>query len=197
MANSCATDLNVQSYDRETIENLYGLFTQLLNTKRTCTVNGEIRDGHPHWLGYVVTDILHKEVEEIPCRGTFSLTSEVTQRPNGAYSFSMFTESAWCATDKLFVELAKMYNLKILYLEIEPGCQIFYTNDYNGEVFPERYILDSDIEGEEYFCTFDELAKRIEEITGILPSEYDEIEQISDLYDGEFLSVNQIELQDW
>ena len=41
------------------------------------------------------------------------------------------------------------------------------------------------------------LAEHFVEITGILPNEYDEIEHISELYDGEFLSVNQIELQDW
>ena len=54
--------------------------------------------------------------------------------------------------------------------------------------------MDSDAEGEELFNTFDELAKRVEEITGTLPSSMEDISAIQEEYSGEFLSIHVIEV---
>ena len=41
----------------------------------------------------------------------------------------------------------------INYMEEEPGCDVYYTNDQSGEWFPERFLLDGE-EVHEYFETY-------------------------------------------
>lgn len=193
MANNCATDYVIECREKKQIEELYGKFQKLLDTQRPYERDGKTYLGHSDWLGYIVTDLLGKKVEDIPCRGTFQLVEEVQETPRG-FCFKVFTDTAWCACDVLFNTLAEKFDLDIYYLEIEPGCEVFYTNDDCGYFFPERYYLDSDAEGEELFNTFDELAKRVEEITGTLPSSMDDISTIQEEYSGEFLSIHVIEV---
>jgi len=192
MANNCATDYQIEG-EKSQIEFVYGEFKKLLDTPRTCIKDGKTVNLCRDWLGYVVTDILKKKVEEVPCRGTFDIVEEVSELPGGNYGFKLFTDTAWCACSDLFERLGKQFNLDVYFLEIEPGCDIFYTNDAEGHAFPQRYYLDSDIEGEEYFESFEDLANRVEEITGTLPIKMEDMDSIIDLYEGDFLSVHEIE----
>ena len=44
--------------------------------------------------------------------------------------------------------------MEVLFIEEEPGCEVFCTNDSVGRFFPERYLLDGN-EVFEYFETID------------------------------------------
>ena len=52
------------------------------------------------------------------------------------------------------------------YREEECGCGVYYTNDANGEYFPERYYLDSYVDNSEYFTTIEEAAAYVSGIMG-------------------------------
>jgi len=182
----------IECREKKTVDSLCSEFRRLLETKRTFERDGRTYDTNSNWLGYVVTDILHGDVEKVSCRGTFQIVEEVSKTPRG-YGFKLFTDTAWCACSDLFESLAEQYDLDIYWLEIEPGFDIFYSNDESGYAFPQRYWLDSDVEGEEMFETFEDLAKRIEEITGTLPSSLEDIDIIEETYDGDYLTVHEIE----
>jgi len=54
----------------------------------------------------------------------------------------------------------------INYMEEEPGCDVYYTNDQSGEWFPERFLLDGE-EVHEYFETIEDLSEYVNQKYGL------------------------------
>ena len=83
--------------------------------------------------------------------------------PNGKgdKKLTIYQSTAWCEQEgfRKFIE-QKFPSIKVYYLDIEPGCQWYGTNDKGGKYFPERYYLDS-YEGTEMFNTIKEAAEYV------------------------------------
>ena len=150
------------------------------------------------WLGNII-DQLGGNWEEWKCRG------EITgfQMEKGDKKLTIYQSTAWCEQEgfRKFIE-QKFPSIKVYYLDIEPGCQWYGTNDKTGKYFPERYYLDS-YEETEMFNTIKEAA---EYVSGIVNQKVDAnmtaIEQALDEYekarkdDDVYFSFHQIQVVD-
>lgn len=120
---------------------------------------------HPDWVGSVLTGLGfdRKSLEDYQLRAfvqDFSLEDG---------QLVITTEEAWCMTHFPNLLLEVFPNLDILYIEEEPGCEIYETNDAEGNTYPERakvdcYLNDKDIS--EYFESLEDAIKFAQEITG-------------------------------
>ena len=79
------------------------------------------------------------------------------------------TEEAWCMTMFPSFLIEKFPNLDLLYIQEEPGCEIFETNDAEGNTYPERAKVDICLNGKdivEYFHSEEEAIKFAQKISG-------------------------------
>ena len=72
----------------------------------------------------------------------------------------------------------------MLFIEEEPGCEVFCTNDSVGRFFPERYLLDGN-EVFEYFETIDQVVAWLKKNKDIDITDTDKIDKILDSYNEE------------
>ena len=115
------------------------------------------------WLGCIVSE-MGGDWKEIQCRG------EVLDFRLEKDYLWVDTEVAWGEQTgfRRFLE-GKYPGMKLYYREIEPGCEIYQTNDIDGSYFPEQYILDFETEddgGYEYYDSLKEVINAVEDITG-------------------------------
>ena len=98
--------------------------------------------------------------EKYQCRG------EITDYFLDGNVLTINQETAWCEQEGVRQIIEEKYpSIKVYFMEEEPGCEVFYTNDASGDYFPERFFLDS-YEGCEYFETIEEAARYVSEIVG-------------------------------
>lgn len=120
---------------------------------------------HPDWVGSALMGLgfNRKSLEDHQLRAfvrEFSLEDGV---------LVITTEEAWCMTELPNLLLEVFPNLDILYIEEEPGCEIYETNDAEGEKYPERAKIDCYLDGKdisEYFESVEEAIKFAQEVTG-------------------------------
>lgn len=100
--------------------------------------------------------------EELPVRGEISYIEEdIEDHDNDMASLKLTTETAWVACSELMDKIAGKYDLQLFYYSEEPGCEIFETNDLEGQFYSFRYMVDSEKEGIEYYDTFEQVAEAI------------------------------------
>lgn len=120
---------------------------------------------HPDWVGSVLMGLGfdRKSLEDHQLRAfvqEFSLEDAV---------LVITTEEAWCMTEFPNLLLEVFPNLDILYIEEEPGCEIYETNDAEGNTYPERAKVDYSIDGKdgtEYFHYVSEAVRFAQEVSG-------------------------------
>jgi hypothetical protein len=120
---------------------------------------------HPDWVGSVLTGLGfdRKSLEG------YQLRAFVQDFYLEDGQLVITTEEAWCMTHFPNLLLEVFPNLDILYIEEEPGCQIYETNDAEGYTYPERAKVDYSIHGKdgtEYFHSVEEAIKFAQEVSG-------------------------------
>lgn len=121
--------------------------------------------------------------------GKTRLGGEITEEPTwdentGALRF--WSEERWGLQD--FAELLekRFPDIKVFWIEEEPGMEIYCTNDSAGKYFPERYWVDTCIDGiynSKYFKTEEEGYKWLEKLTyGRVKSE-DDVDKFNSDYE--------------
>ena len=111
------------------------------------------------WLGCII-DALGEDWEKFRCRG------EIIDYQLDGNILTIYQDTAWCEQDGFRKCIEKKYpSIKVYYREEEPGCDVFYTNDVNGNYFPDRYFLDS-YDKLLYYKTIEEAAKSVSGIVG-------------------------------
>lgn len=73
--------------------------------------------------------------------GWFCDVGEVNKANEGEYFLRFAVETKWNPAMDFFARLAKDKGLKLYYTAEEPGCELYQTNDVNGEFYDERYVL--------------------------------------------------------
>lgn len=136
-------------------DNIKRLYTDLKNTvdiDRTKESKPFTFLGNSYWLGYIKKSLLPEVEEELPVRGEISYIEEdIEDHDNGMASLKLTTETAWVACSELMDKIAGKYDLQLFYYSEEPGCEIFETNDLEGQFYSFRYMVDSEKEGIEYY----------------------------------------------
>lgn len=102
------------------------------------------------------------------------------------------SEDAWYKTDMDEALIDKYPELKIYYSLEEPGMGIYETNDAEGNYFPDRFYVDTCINGNyeaDYFETEEEAFKWIEELSGC--KNYPDVEKFNNEKENsdDFISI--------
>lgn len=141
--------------DPKGISKLYKTLQKMSRRK-----NPKIRNGFgPMWLGELVNE-LGGNWETIRCRGEIT---NFEKELDGTLSINMYC--AWCEQSETRYFMDATLSLKTYYLDEEPGCCVYQTNDTTGKYFPDRYFLDNE-EEPLYFETIEEAAESISGIIG-------------------------------
>ena len=89
------------------------------------------------WLGNII-DALGEDWEKLRWRGSiyyYELDGNV---------LTICQNTAWCEQEGFRECIEKKFpSIKVYYREEEPGNVVYYTNDTNGDYFPDRYLLDN------------------------------------------------------
>ena len=154
MPNWCSTTYKCVG-DLKEVKSLHKILKYIDKRKTTILKNGFGK----WWLG----NLVHKlggDWEKYRCRG------EITDYFLDENVLTINQETAWCEQEgvRRIIE-EKFPSIKVYFMEEEPGCGVFDTNDASGSYFPERFFLDS-YEDCEYFETIEGAAKYVSEIVG-------------------------------
>ena len=177
-------------------DNIKRLYTDLKNTvdiDRTKESKPFTFLGNSYWLGYIKKSLLPEVEEELPARGEISyIEEEIEDHDNDMASLKLTTETAWVACSELMDKIAEKYDLQLFYYSEEPGCEIFETNDLEGQFYSFRYMVDSEKEGIEYYDTFEQVAEAIAKMTGIRLNNISEADDKLSAFnnDDTFLIIN-------
>lgn len=154
MPNWCETTYKCVGEEEE-IKSLHEILETIRHRKDPKTPNGF---GHL-WLGELVTE-LGFNWEKLSCRGeiiNFELYDGV---------LSIWQDTAWCEQEGVRYAIQKKFpSIKVYYLEEEPGCEVYQTNDLDGTYFPYNYYLDC-YDDPQYFETIEQAAKYVEDLVG-------------------------------
>lgn len=111
------------------------------------------------WLGNII-DALGEDWEKLRCRGSiyyYELDGNV---------LTICQNTAWCEQEGFRECIEKKFpSIKVYYREEEPGNVVYYTNDTNGDYFPDRYLLDN-YDEPLYYETIEEAAESVSGIVG-------------------------------
>ena len=154
MPNWCETTYKCVG-DKKEIKSLHKIL-QKMNSRK----NPKIANGFGHlWLGELINE-LGFNYEDYRCRGEiidFELYDGI---------LNIYQDTAWCEQEGVRLAIEKKFpSIKVYYLEEEPGCEVYQTNDLDGTYFPDNYYLDC-YDEPLYFETLDEAKKCIESIVG-------------------------------
>lgn len=126
MANTCFTTYRVTG-SRKAVMDLW--------TK----IDGLKKEERRAWL-FRLAEIygIDYEARRISVRGDV-LNAQMEGETSGDCLLSFDTQTAWTACTDLFKAINRKLDgeLSISYMEIEPGCEVFYIHD-EGNFFPER-----------------------------------------------------------
>ena len=194
MPNWNTTDYTLYG-NKENIKRLYTDLKKTVDIDRTKESKPFTFLGNSYWLGYIKKSLLPEVEEELPVRGEISYIEEdIEDHDNDRASLKLTTETAWVACSELMDKIAGKYDLQLFYYSEEPGCEIFETNDLEGQFYSFRYMVDSEKEGIEYYDTFEQVAEAIAKMTGIRLNNISEADDKLSAFnnDDTFLIINEI-----
>ena len=172
MPNWCDTTYKCVGDPKE-VRELHEILERMNNRKEPIHPNGF---GNL-WLGELVIE-LGFDCEKYRCRG------EITYYDyDGEGLLSISQNTAWCEQEGVRQAIQEKFpSIKVYYMEEEPGCDVYYTNDFTGDFFPERFLLDGE-DVYEYFETIEEVSEFVNERFGLTTTpDFTEIELQLDKY---------------
>ena len=111
------------------------------------------------WIGNII-DALGEDWEKLRCRG------EIIGYHIENNLLTIYQSTAWCEQEGFRECIEKKFpSIKVYYREEEPGNEVYYTNDTNGDYFPDRYLLDN-YDEPLYYETIEEAAESVSGIVG-------------------------------
>ena len=189
MANLCLTFYVIEG-KKEEVKDLYQKLNSLLKMEKSLLDNGYGKN----WLGNIV-GLFGGDTEKNPCRGEYN-NLEMDEEGTLIY---LNTETAWNDMPEVFdLVISKYDTLSYYYRTEEGGVGYYATNDVEGKHFPERYIVDTDLNGTMYFKETEDVFEHFEEITSVAVSCMEELEEKAHKYnnngDGKFFNIYNIEI---
>ena len=140
MPNWCFAGVRVTGPKNE-VRKLYHMMKNLEKMKEPLVENGF----GTAWYGNLV-HLLGGDWNIVYCRGSWS---DLKLMADDVLAWN--DETAWGPMTEVFELIEKaMPELKVWYMAEEEGMEIYVTNDADGILFPERYILRSDCDTEYY-----------------------------------------------
>lgn len=160
MPNWCNTTYKVVFEDEEEAKELHSILERLTKDQEPVVPNGSGNLG----LGCVLQEMGYntKKLDEngIRHRGEvvdFSLDGNV---------LTIWQNTAWCEQEGFRKCLEERYDCKVYYMDEEPGCENYTTNDETSEFFIDKFILETE-DGTEYFSCLTDAVDNIREVFSI------------------------------
>lgn len=185
MPNWCMTNMNIYCDDKDKLKEFNDLLDEW--TSKDYMENGF---GHT-WLGNIVLGSGIGTVDT-------GKTTDVRCRGNMCYKdlhedqLTIETETAWSPLMSIWTKLIDTYipDARLFYTAEEPGCGIYYTNDYD---YVDKYVIDSwneDIESN-WEANEEVVVEILQELLNTKVTDVNEL--INMLYDSEIegVSINQ------
>ena len=130
------------------MEKLYGVIDSFMTEKQKPVFETASKD----WEGNIIMALgaTDKELSENYLRGfiqEYELDGDTVR---------IEAEEAWGASDFRYLLRTLMPKLTVYFIVEEPGCEVYATNDADGKYFPERFYVDTCVNGDyksEYFET--------------------------------------------
>ena len=115
-------------------------------------------DSAKNWQGNILNalGVSYDDVDKHSMRGFLYEHDYIGETGDGDAQLKMLYEEAWCRTDFADVLQEVFPDISIYWMAEEPGCELYQTNDSDGNFYPDRYYVDTCINGEyesEYFTT--------------------------------------------
>ena len=156
MANCCITTVVVAG-PRGLCKELFAVMKAL----QEMAPPGLLANGYgSRWLGNLVTR-LGGDWKTMDCRGRWDW-AELTDR---GVEFSY--ESAWAPKLEVHELIERRFpGLRVVYSAEEGCCDIYETNDVDGEFFTGNYVLYAEDSDQQYLSTLSEVITEVERITG-------------------------------
>lgn len=111
---------------------------------------------------------------------------------------------AWSHQEDFKIAIEQRYpdEVEVYWLEYEPGCDVFMTNDTEDKYFHDNYIVDYDCQ-EEWYRTLDDVVEIYKDVLGEFPNgtdiTFDMVKERADAYtesnedDCKFMYIFQLE----
>lgn len=113
------------------------------------------KDTDKDWEGNVLAALEIKNFGNYRMRGFVRDCDYISDIGDGQAQLSLFCEEAWSRTDFAEALQGKFPDVSIYWMAEETGCEVYQTNDSSGVFFPDRYFVDTCIDGtyeSEYFA---------------------------------------------
>lgn len=142
---------------------------------------------------------LHCEEGKTRLRGDFQGEPRLE---NEVLRFS--AEEAWGLQDFNELLKKKFPKIKVYWVVEESGCEVYCTNDREGKYFPERYWVDTCIDGiydSEYFRTEGDVYKWLDKLTYGRVKSKEDVEKFnadyedSEASDENFIYIHEFEVE--
>ena len=123
-----------------------------------------------NWQGNILNalGVSYDALENRSLRGFLYEHDYIGEIGDGDAQLKMLFEEAWCRTEFAEVLSELFPDISIYWQAEEPGCNIYQTNDSAGGFYPERYYVDTCIDGNyesEYFTTEEEAYEWLSQIS--------------------------------
>lgn len=156
MPNWCNTTYKCVGDPKE-VKELFSIVENIFHRKQPIQPNGF----GPLWLGELVNDLGYNWKEH-SCRGEMT---DYSYDGEGCLTINQCT--AWCEQPGVrYVIEDKFPSINVYYMDEEPGCEVYRTNDSEGSWFSEKYLLEGD-DCHEYFETIEQASEYINEYYGL------------------------------
>ena len=145
---------------------------------------------------------------QFPITDNTRLDGEISEEPTWdekTEALRFWSEERWGLQD--FAELLEKHfpDIKVYWTIEEYGMEIYFTNDKEGKYFPERYWVDTCIDGiynSEYFKTEEEVYKWLDKLTYGRVKSKEDVEEFNADYedsgtdDENFIYIHEFEVED-
>jgi len=156
-----------------------------------------------HWTEWTVCNLIGFHESELKNYYLGGEIDEGGEIEDGV--LRLWAEERWGLQDFEKLLKQKFPDIKVYWVVEESGCDVFCTNDKEGKYFPERYWVDTCIEGEydsEYFETEEDVYTWLAKITKNRVKNAEEVEVFNDDYedseecDENWINIYEFEIED-
>lgn len=154
-------------------------------------------EDNKHWTEYRACEILGFSYDAID---KASLGGEISEEPSlGENTLEFYAEERWGLQD--FEELLrkKFPGIKVYWIVEESGCEVYATNDKEGKYFPERFYVDTCVNGNyesEYFTKEEDVWEWLSKHTEGKVTNMEQAEAFVSDDEEDFISIHRFEVCD-
>lgn len=110
-------------------------------------------------------------------------------------------EEAWRTTDFRFIIQQLLPSVKVYFMTEEPGCEVYVTNDADWKYFPDRFYIESCINGNiesDYFSNESDAWNHVSNLLGVDTVDKEVLKEWNEKHhpQGDYVYLHEFEIVD-